>query len=163
VFEGIEDASVALEGHEGGRDTEFSNDGFSNLLHSTFSRASNLVREGMEVDGAVFFDAPYRFYQGRSTLESDPRRSDSTESDDETDSDSDAGYEDDDEDSEPHVEPRPGPHPHVIPSQKSKAANLRRVDSLKPPITTDTMGMFNLPLFLHIVGEPGSEDMFSEP
>jgi signal transduction histidine kinase len=57
---------------------EYTNDVFSNLLHSTFSRASNLVREGMEVDGAVYFDAPLGFYQGRSRLDEDPRRSDNT-------------------------------------------------------------------------------------
>ena len=142
VFEGAEPASVALEGHEGGRDTEFSNDGFSNLLHSTFSRASNLVREGMEVDGAVFFDAPYRFYQGRSTLEIDPRRSDSTKSDNESES----GSEDEDESQEEsehseHSVPRPGPHPQQ--PSKSKA-HPSRIDSLKTSTngnSTDSMGL----------------------
>lgn len=98
VFEGVEDAAAALTG---GRDTEFINSGFSNLLHTTFSRASNLVREGMEVDGAVFFDAPFRFYQGRSTLETDPRRSDTQGSESSSESD------------DEHSEARPGPRPHV--------------------------------------------------
>ncbi len=98
VYEGVQEAATALTG---GRDTEFLNTGFSNLLHTTFSRASNLIREGMEVDGAVFFDAPFRFYEGRSTLETDPRRSgtDDTESSNESEDD--------------HSKPRPGPRPHV--------------------------------------------------
>ena len=97
VYEGIEDATVTLTG---GRDTEFSNSGFSNLLHTTFSRASNLVREGMEVDGAVYFDAPFRFYQGRSTLETDPRVQKDTASEigDESDTDN-------------SLDIRPGPRP----------------------------------------------------
>jgi signal transduction histidine kinase len=100
VFEGIDDAAATLTG---GRDTEFSNDTFSNLLHTTFSRASNLVREGMEVDGAVFFDAPFKFYQGRSTLETDPRHLSDivSESSDETDSDYISNA-------------RPGPRPHSL-------------------------------------------------
>ncbi|KAH7369618.1 hypothetical protein BKA65DRAFT_2440 [Rhexocercosporidium sp. MPI-PUGE-AT-0058] len=104
VFEGAEDQVHDLLA--GGRDDEFANTGFANRLHATFSRASNLVREGMEVDGAVFFDAPFRFYQGRSTLEMDPRRS--TDESDTTDSDSESG-----EDDPPEV--RPGPSPHVLP------------------------------------------------
>jgi signal transduction histidine kinase len=36
----------------------YSRNAVSNLRRTTFSRASNLVREGMEVDGAVYFDAP---------------------------------------------------------------------------------------------------------
>ncbi|TVY46175.1 Hybrid signal transduction histidine kinase B [Lachnellula occidentalis] len=94
-----------------GMDAEFSTDGFSNLLHGTFSRASNLVREGMEVDGAVFFDAPFRFYQGRSNLQPDTRRSDpygtgkSTESND---------------DGPPNI--RPGPRPYSRPSHHQSAA-----------------------------------------
>jgi len=98
VYEGAQEAAAALTG---GRDTEFLNSGFSNLLHTTFSRASNLIREGMEVDGAVYFDAPFRFYQGRSTLETDPRRSgtDDTESSNESEDE--------------HSNPRPGPRPHV--------------------------------------------------
>ncbi|OBT63673.1 hypothetical protein VE03_06111 [Pseudogymnoascus sp. 23342-1-I1] len=97
VFEGADDAARKIAS---GKDAAFSNDGFSNQLRTTFSRASNLIREGMEVDGAVFFDAPFRFYQGRSTLETDPRRLVNTESD---------GSSDD--------EVRPGPHPRV---QRSK-------------------------------------------
>ena len=99
VYEGI-DGVTPSETLIGGRDTEFSNSGFSNLLHTTFSRASNLVREGMEVDGAVYFDAPFPFYQGRSTLETDPRsQKDKTfESPDGSDTDD-----------PPNI--RPGPHP----------------------------------------------------
>jgi signal transduction histidine kinase len=37
---------------------QYSRDALFNLRRTTFSRAANLVREGMEVDGAVFFDAP---------------------------------------------------------------------------------------------------------
>jgi signal transduction histidine kinase len=89
---------------QGGMDGELSTDGFSNLLHGTFSRASNLVREGMEVDGAVFFDAPFRFYQGRSTLQPDTRRSDPYGTENLTESS--------DED---HPNVRPSPRPHVRP------------------------------------------------
>ena len=103
VFDGIE--SPELNSVAGGRDEEFANDGFATRLRATFSRASNLVREGMEVDGAVFFDAPFRFYQGRSTLEMDSRRSETTQSD---------GY-DTDFDEEVQVGTRPGPKPHVLP------------------------------------------------
>lgn len=97
VYEGMDDATVILTG---GRDTEFSNNGFYNLLHATFSRASNLVREGMEVDGAVYFDAPSRFYQGRSTLETDPRVRQPEASDFLDESDTDGSF-----------EVRPGPRP----------------------------------------------------
>jgi len=97
VFDGIDNSASPLTG---GRDAEFSSMGFSGLLHKTFSRASNLVREGMEVDGAVFFDAPYRFYQGRSTLETDVRIE--KEADDE-----------DSSDDEKALDIRPGPTPHV--------------------------------------------------
>lgn len=55
----------------------------------------------MEVDGAVYFDAPYRFYQGRSTLETDVR----IVKDDERGNSSDS----EDEGSEL----RPGPSPHA--------------------------------------------------
>ncbi|KAE8447124.1 hypothetical protein EG329_011108 [Mollisiaceae sp. DMI_Dod_QoI] len=103
VFEGFDEAAAKLTG---GRDAEFANDGFENLLHATFSRASNLVREGMEVDGAVFFDAPFRFYQGRSTLETDPRRSQDKESG--TSSESDA-----EDHADIDTDARPGPRPHV--------------------------------------------------
>lgn len=105
VFEGFDDVAAKLTG---GRDAEYTNDRFENLLHETFSRASNLVREGMEVDGAVFFDAPFRFYQGRSTLETDPRRLDGKESEDSSDSDH-----EDHIDAEPDHDHRPGPRPHV--------------------------------------------------
>ena len=101
VFEGIDNATAALNGS---RKTEFSNNTFSNLLRTTFSRASNLVREGMEVDGAVFFDAPFKFYQGRSTLETDPRRL--------NDECSESSAESEDED---HLDVRPGPRPHALP------------------------------------------------
>lgn len=104
AFEGVRDAAEMLTG---GRDTEFTNDGFSNLLHATFSRASNLVREGLEVDGAVFFDAPFRFYQGRSTLETDPRRLEDKESE----SGSDGEPED-------HTDHRPGPQSHTLHSNR---------------------------------------------
>lgn len=113
VFEVAEEAAVATLPADGGRDAEFSNDGFSTLLHNTFSRASNLVREGMEIDGAVFFDAPFRFYQGRSTLQLDPRRSDTTESVT-TVYDSDDSESDDDD----PLEHRPGPQPIVPPHLK---------------------------------------------
>jgi hypothetical protein len=98
VYESMDSATGNLTG---GRNTEFFNGSFSNLLHATFSRASNLVREGMEVDGAVYFDAPFRFYQGRSTLEPDPRvkqHDASEESSDESDTDGSSNV-------------RPGPHP----------------------------------------------------
>jgi signal transduction histidine kinase len=99
---GTGDAAARLTG---GRDAEFSTDGFSNLLHGTFSRASNLVREGMEVDGAVFFDAPFKFYQGRSALQPDTRRSD-TQNTESTESPNDSSDED-------HPITRPGPSPQV--------------------------------------------------
>jgi hypothetical protein len=86
VFEVAGEAATTLEGLI---NSELSNDGFFNLLRKTFSRASNLVREGMEVDGAVFFDAPFRFYQGRSTLESDPRINEAEDSYESSDSESD--------------------------------------------------------------------------
>jgi hypothetical protein len=124
VFEGVEDAAAALTG---GRDTEFINSGFSNLLHNTFSRASNLVREGMEVDGAVFFDAPFRFYQGRSTLETDPRRSDTQDSESSSSSD------------DEHSEARPGPRPHVMSANHHSQRNNSRVEAA-PSIAT-SMGL----------------------
>lgn len=104
AFEGVHDAAEMLTGT---RDAEFANDGFSNLLHATFSRASNLVREGLEVDGAVFFDAPFRFYQGRSTLETDPRRLEDKESESWSDGES-----------EDHTDHRPGPRPHILHSNR---------------------------------------------
>ncbi|TVY82198.1 Hybrid signal transduction histidine kinase B [Lachnellula suecica] len=114
VLDGAGDATAKLIG---GRDEKFSTDGFSNLLHGTFSRASNLVREGMEVDGAVFFDAPFRFYQGRSTLQPETRRSDTTES--RTDSS------DDEDDDHPAV--RPGPRPYAAHSfQGSVTSSVSR-------------------------------------
>lgn len=129
VFEGVEDAAAALTG---GRDTEFINSGFANLLHTTFSRASNLVREGMEVDGAVFFDAPFRFYQGRSTLETDPRRYDNqyTESSSESDDE--------------HSDTRPGPRPHVMAASHYPERNSSRVDLPEPrapPSVASAMGL----------------------
>ncbi|OBT96437.2 hypothetical protein VE01_05590 [Pseudogymnoascus verrucosus] len=93
VFEGADDVARKITS---GKDAAFSNDGFSNQLRTTFSRASNLIREGMEVDGAVFFDAPFRFYQGRSTLETDPRRLEGKDSESSSDD-----------------EVRPGPRPRV--------------------------------------------------
>jgi signal transduction histidine kinase len=130
VFEGVEDAAAALTG---GRDTEFINSGFSNLLHTTFSRASNLVREGMEVDGAVFFDAPFRFYQGRSTLETDPRRSGNqySESSDESD---------DDED---HETTRPGPRPHVVSASRhsSRPSSSVGPSASRPASIASVMGL----------------------
>ncbi|KAK0114690.1 hypothetical protein ONS95_014175 [Cadophora gregata] len=111
VFEGAGD--TVQEILSGGRDDEFANNGFATRLHAAFSRASNLVREGMEVDGAVYFDAPYRFYQGRSTLEMDPRRSNESDT---TDSDSGSDGEVDDS------EVRPGPRPHVLPHSHHSSA-----------------------------------------
>jgi hypothetical protein len=101
VYEVTNDATATLTA---GRDTESFNSGFTDLLHATFSRASNLVREGMEVDGAVYFDAPFDFYQGRSTLETDPRAQhhESSESLD-------------DSDDTLHI--RPGPRPVPRPSK----------------------------------------------
>lgn len=93
-----------------GMDATFSTDGFSNLLHGTFSRASNLVREGMEVDGAVFFDAPFRFYQGRSNLQPDTRRSDPYGTGKVTGSSDDGSN------------IRPGPRPYARPSHHQLAA-----------------------------------------
>ncbi|KAG9238676.1 hypothetical protein BJ875DRAFT_24846 [Amylocarpus encephaloides] len=98
------------------KDRLFANNGFSNLLHTTFARASNLVREGMMVDGAVFFDAPFRFYQARSTLEADLRRIDSSQ---DTDSSSDEGNEDGDAYTSPQVRPRPHPHMTAHESHRS--------------------------------------------
>jgi len=112
VYQGIDEAAIPVTG---GRDTEFSNNGFSNLLHSTFSRASNLVREGMEVDGAVFFDAPFRFYKGRSTLETDTRVEEKQELE------SSSG---DDE----FFDTRPGPSPRATPSQRHRTERLARTE-----------------------------------
>lgn len=119
VFERFDEAGLL----DGGRDTEFANKGFSNLLHTTFSRASNLVREGMEVDGAVFFDAPFNFYQGRSTLETDPRAFEEKSSDSSSDSDSDDLQ-------------RPGPRPQVLQSthHHSRGASLPKNEGLKSEI-----------------------------
>jgi len=129
VFEGVEDAAAALTG---GRDTEFINSGFSNLLHTTFSRASNLVREGMEVDGAVFFDAPFRFYQGRSTLETDPRRLGNQESESPTESDD-----------EEHPDARPGPRPHVLSGSRQPSRPSSRISqsSSRPASIASAMGL----------------------
>jgi hypothetical protein len=129
VFEGINSAASPLVG---GSDAEFSSEGFSDLLHSTFSRASNLIREGMEVDGAVFFDAPYRFYKGRSTLETDVRIE--QEADEEIPSD-------DDVDSET----RPGPTPLAASTNHhySSPANLGNVLSTSndlPGLKSDVLG-----------------------
>ncbi|KFY02968.1 hypothetical protein O988_01786 [Pseudogymnoascus sp. VKM F-3808] len=111
VFKGADDAAMKIPG---GKDTAFSNDGFSNQLRTTFSRASNLIREGMEVDGAVFFDAPFRFYQGRSTLETDPRRLEEKESESSSDG-----------------EVRPGPRPRVRRSKRrAKHGNEVKSDVL---------------------------------
>ncbi|KAL2063968.1 hypothetical protein VTL71DRAFT_4462 [Oculimacula yallundae] len=110
VFDGAGGAVQSLQ--PGGRDDEFANTGFATRLHDTFSRASNLVREGMEVDGAVFFDAPFRFYQGRSTLELDTRPSVS-ESDTDSDSEDDSNL--------PDI--RPGPSPHVKPHSRHASSN----------------------------------------
>lgn len=116
VYEGMDDATVTLTG---GRDTEFSNSGFSNLLHTTFSRASNLVREGMEVDGAVYFDAPFRFYQGRSTLETDTRvrGPEASESLDESDTDD--------------FDVRPGPRPLSKPSKHHGSEHATHESALR--------------------------------
>lgn len=117
VFEGADDVTRRITS---GKDAAFSNDSFSSQLHTTFSRASNLIREGMEVDGAVFFDAPFRFYQGRSTLETDPRRL------------NDKGSESSSDDNEA----RPGPRPRA---QRSKRrANERNEDSVK--LKSDVLG-----------------------
>jgi signal transduction histidine kinase len=120
VYEGVQEAAAALTG---GRDTEFLNSGFSNLLHTTFSRASNLIREGMEVDGAVFFDAPFRFYQGRSTLEPDSRRSgtDDTESSNESEDE--------------HSSPRPGPRPHVTAGSHRHTRTSSRTSMTDPRVS----------------------------
>lgn len=138
VFEVAEEAATATiqTPQDGGRDAEFSNDGFSALLHSTFSRASNLVREGMEIDGAVFFDAPFRFYQGRSTLQLDPRRSETTES--VTTSESDSEDEEDEDDNAP--EHRPGPQPLIAPHAKH-TGHAPCSDSSNPPGAGDPLGL----------------------
>ncbi|OBT74510.1 hypothetical protein VF21_06909 [Pseudogymnoascus sp. 05NY08] len=115
VFEGTDDIAKKITS---GKDAAFSNDGFSNQLRTTFSRASNLIREGMEVDGAVFFDAPFRFYQGRSTLETDPRRLEGKDSDSSSDD-----------------EVRPGPRPRV---QSSKRANHSNEGAIK--LKSDVLG-----------------------
>ncbi|KAF4631651.1 hypothetical protein G7Y89_g6476 [Cudoniella acicularis] len=126
VFEGIDEP---VDAQDGGRDGQFSNDGFWNLLHGTFARASNLVREGMEVDGAVFFDAPFRFYQGRSTLEPDNRPLGTGETESSTESDD-----------EGHVEARPGPRPYVInnhhhhTAERKTAAEVAAATGLKSDI-----------------------------
>ena len=114
VYEGIDEASEPLTG---GRDTEFSNSGFSNLLHATFSRASNLVREGMEVDGAVYFDAPFRFYQGRSTLESETRKPEQQDTDSLSEGESDE-----------YLTTRPGPRPHVSPTKYLRSENINHTN-----------------------------------
>jgi signal transduction histidine kinase len=48
-----------------------SHDILSNLLRTTFSRASNLIKEGMDVDGVVYVDAPVGFYQDHNNLGAD--------------------------------------------------------------------------------------------
>ncbi|CZT50117.1 uncharacterized protein RSE6_11049 [Rhynchosporium secalis] len=113
VFDVADDPVQGLQ--PGGRDDEYANTGFTTRLHETFSRASNLVREGMEVDGAVFFDAPFRFYAGRSTLELDTRKS--TEGSDTADSTSSS------EDDIDLSEVRPGPSPHVMPHSRHHSAS----------------------------------------
>jgi signal transduction histidine kinase len=50
-----------------------SQDAFTHLLRITFSRAANLVREGMGVDGTAFFGAPVVLSQGRSAVEANLR------------------------------------------------------------------------------------------
>jgi signal transduction histidine kinase len=123
VLQGAEPPNAVLETSEGGRDAEFSNDGFSTLLHLTFSRASNLTREGMEIDGAVFFDAPFRFYQGRSTLQTDTRRSATADSEDVSDEESIADHEE-------HHDARPGPYPLVQPPNKHAEPTGAMQDSM---------------------------------
>ncbi len=54
-----------------------SHDELMRTLGIIFSRAANLVREGMEVDGAVFFDAPVGLSQSRSAVEANLRTSNS--------------------------------------------------------------------------------------
>ncbi|KAI9052345.1 hypothetical protein LZ554_003695 [Drepanopeziza brunnea f. sp. 'monogermtubi'] len=140
VFHGIDDPASQLAGRH---DDEFANNGFATRLHDTFSRASNLVREGMEVDGAVFFDAPFRFYQGRRTLEMDPRRSEDQESLDESDTDSDP-------DTDGRSGARPGPNPLILPSgspssmhsRHTKAPERRGASSNVPPtgLKSDILG-----------------------
>lgn len=97
----------------GGTNLEYSGDSFSDRLHATFSRASNLVREGLELDGAVFFDAPFRFYQGRNTLEADLRGLNvrSTESSSE------------EEEEEQRPPTRPGPRPYISSSYRGSYTN----------------------------------------
>lgn len=121
VFEGLNEAAAKLTN---GRDAKFADDGFSTQLHKTFSRASNLVREGMEIDGAVFFDAPFRFYQGRSTLETDPRRPEEIDVSSDSDEDQDA---------------RPGPRPHVL-----RTDTHVKVPELVPSLKSDVLGFSTL-------------------
>jgi signal transduction histidine kinase len=116
VFEGADDVARKITS---GKDAAFSNDGFSNQLRTTFSRASNLIREGMEVDGAVFFDAPFRFYQGRSTLETDPRRLEGKDSESSSDE-----------------EVKPGPRPRV--QRTKRHANHSNEGAIK--LKSDVLG-----------------------
>lgn len=129
VFEGMDNTNSPITG--GGRDTEFSNNGFSNLLKSTFSRASNLVREGMEVDGAVYFDAPFRFYQGRSTLETDTRVVPKK------------GHESSSDSGEEFLDPRPGPSPQTKrhrPSHGRQTSTSSRDKDVLLNLKSDVLG-----------------------
>lgn len=53
-----------------------SHSALTHLLRNTYSRAANLIREGMQVDGAAFFDAPVARSQGYSAVEAKLRRLD---------------------------------------------------------------------------------------
>lgn len=108
-------ASILAEANYTQKSTQgksYSNDGFAMLLHNTFSRASNLIREGMEVDGAVFFDAPVGFYQSRSNLENDPRRLENVVSDSSSDEDTEDFA---------NLNLRPGPTPQVFASNRRRS------------------------------------------
>jgi signal transduction histidine kinase len=80
-----------------------SHDAVSNILRTTFSRASNLIREGMEVEGAVFFGASVVLSQYRNTSDNNLRELNSALSE--------SGSSRDDEDC---AEVRPGPPSHAI-------------------------------------------------
>ncbi|KAL3420968.1 hsp90-like protein [Phlyctema vagabunda] len=80
VYEKIDDILTGPNSKQGS--VQFV-DAFSTLLKSTFSRASNLIRQGMEVDGVVFLDLPRVSYPVPSTQSSGSEEGFSSGSDDE--------------------------------------------------------------------------------
>lgn len=106
----IAEANYTQKSMQGNK--SYSNDGFATLLHNTFSRASNLIRTGLEVDGAVFFDAQVGFYQSRSNLDNDPRGLEDVLSD----------LSSDEEFADTFPLTRPGPTPHVSSADRPRSS-----------------------------------------